>query len=512
MDYASSSASRQQQEQEQASRESTFRILWEKQTYVNLLYLLVSFPLGLCYIAFLLFGLFSTLSNATTAIFGILVLLLAIFVWWRLAKFERNLAMRWLHVKISPMAPPRKEGLKRLERFSAHLTNAVTWKSLAYLFLKFPLGTISSAIILTLFVPTLGLTAFSLTIGLLVLPFLYLFRALARRRGEWRMARTSGKGLAVERVRLFLLLSLTGFGFALLAFHVFNALAYVSGQLARAMLGMSNTRTRLAQAEALAAEERAKAERADRSRRELVVNVSHELRTPIASIRGHIESLLMEMEEEEGGNALDLAEARDYLTIVHREAERLNALVEDLLSLARMDSDELHLDVVPVVAGEVVEEVYGTMEPLARGERQVTLIREVAPKLPLILADRQRLVQVLLNLVRNAISCTPQGGIVSMSVERADDDYLALIVADTGMGIANDDLERVFERFYRTDASRARTSGGFGLGLAIVRDLVNAMGGSITLESKIGEGSCFRVLLPISVPGYDASVKDAPFV
>jgi len=512
MDYASSRVSEQQQEQEQARRESKFRVLWEKQTYVNLFYLLVSFPLGIFYIVFLLFGLVSIVSNTTTAIFGILVLLLAIFVWWHLARFERHLAMRWLHVQISPMAPPRKESLKRLERFSAHLTNAVTWKSLAYLLLKFPLGTLSFVAILNLFVLTLGLTVFSLTLGLLVLPFLYLFREIPRRRGEWREARTSGEGMAIERVPLFLLLSLTGFGFALIAFHVLNALASVSGQCARVLLGLSDTRTRLAQAEVLAEEERAKAERADRSRRELIVNVSHELRTPIASIHGHIESLLMEMEEEKSGNAPDPTELRDYLTIVHREAERLSALVEDLLSLARLDSDELHLDVMPIVAGEVVEEVYGTMAPLARRERQVTLIRKVAPMLPLILADRQRLVQVLLNLVRNAITYTPQGGIVSITVERADDDTLALLVADTGIGIPNDDLERVFERFYRTDASRARTSGGFGLGLAIVRDLVNAMGGSIMAESKVGEGSCFRVLLPIAVPGYDASVKDAPFV
>ncbi len=512
MDYASNSVNEQLQEHEQARRESTFRVFWEKQTYVNLLYLLMSFPLGICYIVVLLLGLVSILSNTTIAVLGILILLLAIFVWWRLARFERNLAMRWLHIEIRPMAPPRKERLKRLERFSAHLTNAVTWKSLVYLFLKFPLGTISFVAILNLFVLTLGFTVFSLPIGLLVLPFLYLFRALPRRRGEWREARTSGEGMVVDRVRLFLLLSLTGFGFALIAFHVLNALAYVSGQLAHAMLGMSDTSTRLAQAEALAGEERAKAERADQSRRELIVNVSHELRTPIASIRGHIESLLMEMEEEKDRNAPDPAELHDYLTIVHREIERLGTLVEDLLSLARMDSDELHLDIVPVVAGEVVEEVYVTMAPLARRERQVTLIRKVAPMLPLILADRQRLVQVLLNLVRNAIASTPQGGIVSITVERADDDYLALVVADTGIGIPGDDLERVFERFYRTDASRARTSGGFGLGLAIVRDLVNAMGGLITVESKVGEGSCFRVLLRIAVPGYDASVKDAPFV
>jgi two-component system, OmpR family, phosphate regulon sensor histidine kinase PhoR len=512
MDYASSSASGQQQEQEQAHIESKFRVLWEKQTYLNLLYLLVSFPLGIFYCVFLLLGLISSLSTTTTAVLGVFVLLLVIFVWWRLARFERNLAMRWLHVEIRPMAPSHKEGLSRSERFRAHLTNAVTWKSLAYLFLKFPLGTISFVVIINMFVLTLVFTVFSLLIGLLVMPFLYLFRAISRRRGELREARTSGEGMVVDRVCLFLLLSITGFGFVLIAFHVLNALAYVSGQFARVMLGLSDTSTRLAQANALAEQERAKAERADQSRRELIVNVSHELQTPIASIRGHVESLLMEMEEEEGGNAPDPAELRDYLNIVHREAEQLSTLVEDLLSLARMDSDELHLDVVPIVAGEVVEEVYGTMAPLARRERQVTLIRKVAPMLPLILADRQRLVQVLLNLIRNAITYTPQGGIVSITVERADTNYLALVVADTGIGIPNDDLERVFERFYRTDTSRARTSGGFGLGLAIVRDLVNAMGGSMTVESKVGEGSCFRVLLRIAVLGYDASVKDAPIV
>jgi len=506
MDYVSSSASEQQQEQEQASIESKFRVLWEKQTYLNLLYLLVSFPLGIFYVVFLLLGLTSILN--TSVILGVPVLLLVIFVWWRLARFERDLAMRWLHVEISPMAPPRKEGLNRWERFRAHLTNAVTWKSLAYLFVRFPLGIISFVVILNMFVLTLGFTVFSLIIGLLVMPFLYLLLALPRRHGEGMEAGTSGEGMAVDRRRLILLLSITGFGFALIAFHVLNALADVSGQFARVMLGLSDTSIQLAQAKAVAEEERAKAERADQSRRELIVNVSHELRTPIASIRGHAESLLMEMEEEveEGGNAPDPAELRDYLNIVHREAERLSALVEDLLSLARMDSDELHLDVVPIVAGEVVEEVYVTMAPLASRERQVTLIRKVAPMLPLILADRQRLVQVLLNLVRNAITYTPQGGIVSITMERADANYLALVVADTGIGIPNDDMERVFERFYRSDISRARTSGGFGLGLAIVRDLVNAMGGSITVESKVGEGSCFRVLLRIAVPGYYASV------
>jgi two-component system, OmpR family, phosphate regulon sensor histidine kinase PhoR len=510
MDYASTNASEQQQEQEQARIESKFRVLWEKQTYLNLLYLLVSFPLGIFYVVFLLIGLASILNS--TVIVGIPVLLLVIFIWWRLARFERNLAMCWLHVEIGPMAPPHKEGLNRWERFRAHLTNAVTWKSLAYLFVRFPLGIISFVVIIYMFLLTLELTVFSLIIGLLVMPFFFLFRALPRRRGEWRETSTSGEGMAVDWSRLFLLLSITGFGSVPIAFHVLNALAYVSGQFARVMLGLSDTSTQLAQAKAIAEEERAKAERANQSRRELIVNVSHELRTPIASIRGHAESLLMEMEEQEGGNAPHPAELRDYLNIVYREADRLSTLVEDLLSLARLDSDELHLNVVPIVAGDVVEEVYATMAPLASRERQITLIRKVAPMLPLMLADRQRLVQVLLNLVRNAITSTPAGGIVSITVERADANYLALVVADTGIGIPNDDLERVFQRFYRTDTSRARTSGGFGLGLAIVRDLVNAMGGSITVESKVGEGSCFRVLLRIAAPRYGAPVKDEPFL
>ncbi|HEX6778591.1 MAG TPA: ATP-binding protein, partial [Ktedonobacterales bacterium] len=122
----------------------------------------------------------------------------------------------------------------------------------------------------------------------------------------------------------------------------------------------------------------------------------------------------------------------------------------------------------------------------------------IPPNLPPVLADRQRLMQVLLNLVRNAITYTPAGGIVSLMLEQADAGHIAITVADTGIGIPPEDLERVFDRFYRTDASRARATGGFGLGLSIVRDLVNAMGGSIGVTSAVGEGSQFRVLLRVA--------------
>src|SRR5262249_9731232 len=170
------------------------------------------------------------------------------------------------------------------------------------------------------------------------------------------------------------------------------------------------------------------------------------------------------------------------------------------------DAGELRLDLRPVEVAGVVEEVYEALSPLARRERQVTLVREVPAGLPLVLADRQRLAQVLLNLVRNGITYTPAGGIVSISAERDGPDHLALSVADTGIGIPPEELSRVFERFYRADASRARASGGFGLGLAIVRDLVEAMGGTVGAESVAGQGSRFRVVRRIATSAAMAAV------
>ena len=187
-----------------------------------------------------------------------------------------------------------------------------------------------------------------------------------------------------------------------------------------------------------------------------------------------------------------------YLGIAYQEARRLGMLVDDLLSLARMESHELRLDMREVVVSEVIEEVYQTLTSLAQRERQVTLVRGVQPNLPPVLADRQRLVQVLTNLARNAITSTPAGGIVSLSLESADQQHLALIVEDNGIGIPADELPRIIDRLYRTDDARSRATGGFGLGLAIVHDLVTAMGGSIRVESAVGQGSRFSVLLRCS--------------
>jgi signal transduction histidine kinase len=288
---------------------------------------------------------------------------------------------------------------------------------------------------------------------------------------------------------------LFGVVLVLATLHAIEGLVRLWARFTGAVIGSHDAVRRLREAEQRAAQERRKAERAEQSRRDLIVNVGHELRTPIASIRAHVESIALALDDQA---TLPPEALRSYLGIVQREAERLGTLVDELLALARSETDRLQLTIAPVDAAAVIDEVYQALAPLARRERQVTLVRDVPPSAPPLLADRQRLVQVLLNLLRNAITYTPAGGIVSVSLQQADPDHLVLAVADTGSGIAPADLERIFERFYRTDASRARASGGFGLGLAIVRELVEAMGGAITVESRLGEGSCFAVRLPIA--------------
>lgn len=471
-----------------------------QQALLITLYLLLSFPLGLFYFVYLVCGISIGISTLIIWI-GVPITLLTVIGWRYLAAFERSMAMEWLHVTIRPMSYPRQIPKTWWERSRDWLTDSMTWKSLAYLFIKFPLGILSFVLTICMFALSISISLVIFIVTLTITPFLYLGLLCARGLDEIAI---------IEKV---LRLSLQGFGLVPLSLYVLYGLAFISGELARVMLGMSEAAIRLAQAREFAEQERIKAERAEQSRRELIVNVSHELRTPIASIRGHVESLLIAVEDDET-EKLARAKLHDYLVIVQREAERLGSLVEDLLSLARTEAGELHLDMQPVDASQLVEEIQQTMAPLARRERAVTLVTKTDPDAPLVLADRQRLGQVLLNLARNAITYTPDGGIVSMMVERIDTRYVALTVADTGIGIPPEDLERVFERFYRTDASRTRSSGGFGLGLAIVRDLVSAMGGSINVTSKVGEGSCFRVLLRIPTPVYRpavTTVKDALF-
>jgi signal transduction histidine kinase len=236
--------------------------------------------------------------------------------------------------------------------------------------------------------------------------------------------------------------------------------------------------------------EKRKAEDSLRTKRELVANVSHELRTPLASMRGHVESLAM-------AEGADPEQRRAYLQVIEREADHLNRLIDDLFALSTTEAGALPLKLEPLPLNEVVAEVADSVAPLARQERQVTLVNGVAADVPPVLADRQRLSQVLGNLLRNALRYTPEGGLISLSAA-GNNGRVEVSVADTGIGIPQDELPHVFERFYRAGPARDRASAGAGLGLAIVRELVEAMGGEVSVESTEGEGSRFSFTLPVA--------------
>jgi two-component system, OmpR family, phosphate regulon sensor histidine kinase PhoR len=478
-----------------------FRVLWQGRTYRTLLYLGLAFPLGWAY--WILFSQ-GFKASADAGLFGLtLFVLLVMASSWYVVMFERWLARWLLGVQFMPMVPQAAAEVTLWERVKAHLRNPVTWKALVYLGFRMLFGIV---------VPVAALALLALCFALILAPAWYV-AAVAVYGSNAQAAQWIDQNLTVGTpqgippisdvlgfrhggghvepgaLAISLVVSVLGV-FALLGvLHLLKGVVWLWGRFARTMLGMSQKDLWLAEAHAIATRERARADQADRSRRELILNASHELRTPIASIRAHIESLLILQ-----GDQLP-EHVRGFLAITQREAERLGTLIDDLLMLARSDADELRLNIQPVAAGEVVEEVYQALEPLAQREREVTLVRTVAADLPPALADRDRLAQVLLNLVRNAITYTPRGGVVSVDLEQSSPGYLALTVTDTGIGVPPEELERVFDRFYRTDASRARGTGGSGLGLSIVRDLVEAMGGSVAAERVPEGGSRFRVEL-----------------
>ncbi|HEU5328282.1 MAG TPA: HAMP domain-containing sensor histidine kinase [Thermomicrobiales bacterium] len=226
----------------------------------------------------------------------------------------------------------------------------------------------------------------------------------------------------------------------------------------------------------------------ERTRRDLIAAVSHDLRTPLASLRALAEAL-------NDGIVDDPAHMRRYLTLIAGETERLNALIDDLFELARLEAGAVHLDCAPISAPALLNETVARMMPQAE-RKGVTLTADVPDNLPLILADAPQLSRVLLNLVQNAIRHTPPGGRVQLRACRQDG-ALLLTVEDTGEGIAPADLPRVFDRFYRGDPARSREAGS-GLGLAIARGLVEAHGGHIWVESTPGQGACFAFTIPLA--------------
>jgi two-component system phosphate regulon sensor histidine kinase PhoR len=227
-------------------------------------------------------------------------------------------------------------------------------------------------------------------------------------------------------------------------------------------------------------------------RRDFVANVSHELRTPVAAVRAAAETLLL--------GALQKPDAaREFVQIVDRHGERLHRLVEDLLELSKLESREFAMQLEPLVVEPAIDHAIELMA-LAAGARKTRVEAAVAPGLPLVVADRRGLEHVLVNLVDNAIKYSPEGARVTLRAI-ARDGAVRVTVEDNGPGIEARHLPRIFERFYRVDASRSRSLGGTGLGLAIVKHMCDAMGATVSVESAAGRGTSFHVDLRAAAAG-----------
>lgn len=225
-------------------------------------------------------------------------------------------------------------------------------------------------------------------------------------------------------------------------------------------------------------------------RRDFVANVSHELRTPLASIRLLVDTL-------EAGALEEQEVAASFVHRIGVEADHLIQMVTELLDLSRIESGQLPLlGREPSAVAELIQTAVERLLVVAE-DKQVAIATEIEPGMPTIRVDRDKIVQVLLNVLFNAIKFTPRGGSVRVRAG-VQDGQVVVAVADTGVGIPRDELARIFERFYKSDKSRARSSGGTGLGLPIARHIVEAHGGSIRAESQEGQGSTFTFTLPVT--------------
>ena len=237
--------------------------------------------------------------------------------------------------------------------------------------------------------------------------------------------------------------------------------------------------------------------RLENIRKDFVANVSHELRTPLTSIKGYIEALLDGAKDDPGTST-------KFLEIILKQSDRLNLILEDLLQLSKIESGQILFKREPLQIQRVIERTLAMIKPLAdkKGHR---LLSFIARDLPAVLGDEDRLMQVLSNLLDNAVKYTPGNGTITVAAHPVADDLerptivtaLELSVTDTGLGIPEQDRPRVFERFYRVDKARSREMGGTGLGLAIVKHIVEGLGGRVWVEANAPTGSRFVVRLPI---------------
>ncbi len=227
-------------------------------------------------------------------------------------------------------------------------------------------------------------------------------------------------------------------------------------------------------------------ERLERVRKDFVANVSHELRTPLTAIRGYAETLL-------DGALEDLQNNRRFVEIILAQATRLSNIAADLLSLSELESSGATAPPHPVSIRAALESALRTVESAARLQG-VKLLCEKLEDVRVI-GQELRLEQIFVNLLDNAVKFNRPNGEVQIEM-RARNGRVNILIGDTGIGIPSEDLPRVFERFYRVDKARSRAMGGTGLGLSIVKHAVEQMGGTIKVESRLGEGSEFTIELP----------------
>lgn len=238
----------------------------------------------------------------------------------------------------------------------------------------------------------------------------------------------------------------------------------------------------------------------EQMRREFVANVSHELKTPLTTVKSYVETLL-------DGADQDPAVRARFLRVVESETDRMVRLVRDLLHLSQLDQGTLQLDVQPYDLPLLAEEALARLAVTAE-RKGLRLERAWAPGLPPARVDRDKLMQVLLNILANAIEFTPEGGTITVAIDRAGPGALQVRVRDTGIGIPRPDQERIFERFYRVDKARSRMLGGTGLGLAIARQIVETLGGEISLESEPGRGTEVTFTVPAATASSGAELVD----
>jgi len=229
--------------------------------------------------------------------------------------------------------------------------------------------------------------------------------------------------------------------------------------------------------------------RLERVRRDFIANVSHEFKTPLTAIQGFAETLL-------NGALDDRANRKRFVEIIREHARRLARLTDDLLKLSRIEAGRLELEIRPVPVETLVNACVETARLKAEA-KGIEIHVELAKGMPAVRGDAVQLGEVLQNLLDNAVQYTPSGGRIEV-ISSPNGHNVTFTVADTGIGVPEADLERIFERFYRVDAARSGEAGGTGLGLSIARHIVEAHGGRIWVESAVGLGSRFSFSVPVA--------------